>query len=131
MIVFSWDDFEDAVDTISESVSVSAVYGIPRGGLILATAISYKLGVPLLLCEQEVHELSRSGKVVLVLDDARRADSQVSYWDSVDNVQVWTWGSTLPTNSVIVNPTEWFLFPWETRQHVERKIETLLKCQNY
>lgn len=52
IIYYSWNDFEFDIPRIlsllKESI-VDGVYGIPRGGLVLAVRLSYELNVPLIL----------------------------------------------------------------------------------
>ena len=47
----SWFDFDQAVHTIVDRVAAqqfSGIHGIPRGGLVLAVALSHRLDQPLL-----------------------------------------------------------------------------------
>ncbi len=48
----TWEEFEAGVDILVEKIkawdySPDFIYGIPRGGLILATMLSHRLGIPL------------------------------------------------------------------------------------
>ena len=50
----SWNDIENFVEDLIKSmekqnIKPTGVYGIPRGGVILATLVSDKLDIPLLL----------------------------------------------------------------------------------
>lgn len=46
----TWDQVEEFVDRISLVAKASkGVYGVPRGGLILAVMISHAAGIPLLM----------------------------------------------------------------------------------
>ena len=47
---FTWSEFDKSVDHIASecnSLDISGIYGIPRGGLCLAVALSHKLNVNL------------------------------------------------------------------------------------
>lgn len=68
----SWDQFERGVQWLLEALheyedmyghTFDGIYGIPRGGMCLATKLSYLLGRPLLL------EKSQITKDTLVVDD--------------------------------------------------------------
>ena len=50
-VYVTWDEIKQWVDKIVElstEYNFSGVYGIPRGGLVMATMLSYKLDIPLL-----------------------------------------------------------------------------------
>ena len=47
----TWEDVEKYIDSVAErlqGVEVSGIFTFPRGGLVLATLLSYKLHVPIL-----------------------------------------------------------------------------------
>ena len=57
MRTLSWADFDRALDSAVArlaSSSLSGVYGVPRGGLVLAVCLSHRLGIPLLEKPQAV-----------------------------------------------------------------------------
>lgn len=58
--IISWQEIEDFIDKLSSLKKYDSVYGIPRGGLLLAIMYSYKNNVPLLLAPK---------KGCLVIDD--------------------------------------------------------------
>ena len=50
-INFTWEEFDKSVELISyksKEWDLSGIYGIPRGGLCLAVALSHKLNLELL-----------------------------------------------------------------------------------
>jgi len=58
---YSWQNFDDAVEVIANCVKaeghlqhVEQIYGIPRGGLVLAVKLSHRLKLPLALLEDVV-----------------------------------------------------------------------------
>ena len=70
----SWQDVEEWIDELisyikSNNLEFSGVYGIPRGGIIPATILSYKTGLPLLLAPSKncmiVDDIADSGKTLL------------------------------------------------------------------
>ena len=68
----SWQNVEEYIKKVSEKycdMEISGVYGIPRGGLILAVLISHKLNIPLLLAPTDnciiVDDICDSGESLL------------------------------------------------------------------
>ena len=64
-VYVSWEDINKYLDGVVEDVKKrglkpSGVYGIPRGGLIFATMLSYKMDIPLLL---------NAAKDCIIIDD--------------------------------------------------------------
>ena len=48
---FSWEEFDKSVEQIANKckfLNFSGVYGVPRGGLCLAVALSHKLKINLI-----------------------------------------------------------------------------------
>jgi hypoxanthine phosphoribosyltransferase len=95
MMNFTYDKFQtkvdDLVDTIAKSgYSPTVVVGVQRGGLVPATYLSHKLGVPLQVLDLEVgfkekHNLDYSA--ILLVDDIcdtgqtlLKANWQKKYW---------------------------------------------------
>ena len=73
-VYVSWKDLEDFADNLIDEMNrlnfkPTGVYGIPRGGLILATLLSYKLDIPLLLNASKgcliVDDIADSGRTLL------------------------------------------------------------------
>ncbi|MFM7312843.1 MAG: phosphoribosyltransferase [Cyanobium sp.] len=107
----SWHAFDHAVETIAAScrgMELSGIHGIPRGGLVLAVALSHRLELPLLATPQpgclvvdDVYETGRTLEPCRHLVDAR-----VMVWISKVQPQWW--------QAVEVSETpEWIVFPWE------------------
>lgn len=61
--IIDWVEIQDYINVLSQQIkdkNYIGIYGIPRGGLILATLLSYKTGLPL---------LSAPSKNCLIMDD--------------------------------------------------------------
>lgn len=108
----SWNDFDQAVDQITTSCSdrsFRGIHGIPRGGLVLAVALSHRLDLPLLATPQpgclvvdDVYETGQTLAPHRHLEDAR-----LVVWVSKSEPQWW--------HAVEVTPSsEWLVFPWES-----------------
>ena len=60
---FTWEEFDKSVESIAnkcKSLEFSGIYGVPRGGLCLAVALSHKLKINL---------ISKPKKNSLIVDD--------------------------------------------------------------
>ena len=48
---FTWSEFDKSVDYIAnqcKNIKLTGIYGVPRGGLCLAVALSHKLNIHLI-----------------------------------------------------------------------------------
>ena len=55
---FTWSDFDKSVVHIAnkcKSLEFSGIYGVPRGGLCLAVALSHKLKIDLISEPRKIH----------------------------------------------------------------------------
>lgn len=73
-VMVSWEDIDKYLDAVVEDVKKrglkpSGVYGVPRGGLIFATMLSYKMDIPLLLNASKdciiIDDIADSGRTLL------------------------------------------------------------------
>ena len=107
----SWQQFDDAVARLAERFAhepVHGVYGIPRGGLCLAVALSHAMGQPFLLAPQPgclvVDEVVETGQT---LEGVRQQcpDAVFAVWVSKQPPKWW--------EAVEVTASdEWIVFPW-------------------
>lgn len=67
----TWEDIEKYLDKViedinSKQIKPTGVYGLPKGGLIYATWLSYKLNIPLLMAPADgciiIDDIADSGK---------------------------------------------------------------------
>ena len=122
MRFLGWDEFNECISFISTSCankSLSGVYGFPRGGLCLAVALSHSLGITLLEAPQPD---------CLVVDDIYETGLTLQKVRSIPGVSSFVWLSKVEPdwwNSVeIVEPNEWFVFPWENKElaHLDQDL---------
>jgi hypoxanthine phosphoribosyltransferase len=107
----SWFDFDQAVNTIVDRVAAqqfSGIHGIPRGGLVLAVALSHRLDQPLLPSPQPgcllVDDVYETG---LTLAPYRElVDCTTVVWVSKAEPQWWQ-------AVEVTDSREWIVFPWE------------------
>jgi len=108
----SWHDFDRAVETIAatcQGAGLCGIHGIPRGGLVLAVALSHRLALPLLeqptpgcLVVDDVYETGRTLEPYRRLEGARHV-----VW--LSKVEPLWWQAVEVTAS-----SEWIVFPWES-----------------
>ena len=110
----SWTDFDQAVAVLAEryaAIPMAGIYGVPRGGLCLAVALSHALQKPLLpdpvadaLVVDDVYE---TGRTLQALHD-RCPNARFAVWVS-KRPPLW-WQA-----AVVTEHSEWLLFPWENQ----------------
>ena len=122
---FTWSEFDKSVEYISNKCKYfefSGVYGIPRGGLCLAVALSHKLKVNL---------LSEPTKNALIVDDVYESGFSLNPLKDIDSAMFFvlfskiepTWWNTvnLSTNN------EWIVFPWENKKNITEDKKEYIK----
>lgn len=114
----TWKEIENYVDKVvedirSKNLKPTGVFGVPRGGLILATMLSYKLNLPLLLNATAdcivVDDIADSGRTLLHFtnNDTQFNDYYVTtmfyHQRSMVKPDFWVYEKT----------DKWIEFPWE------------------
>ena len=108
---FSWKEFDKSVEYIAQKcklIEFSGIYGIPRGGLCLAVALSHKLNIKL---------ISKPKKDSLIVDDVYETGITLNNFSHIEGAMFYvlfskkkpTWWNTVN----ISNKEEWIIFPWE------------------
>jgi len=108
----TWDEFDLAVHGLAElcrDASFTGVFGIPRGGLVLAVSLSHRLDLPLLPSAQPgcllVDDVYETG---LTLEPYRQLEQCTAMvWVSKAEPQWWQ-------AVEVVQSSEWIVFPWES-----------------
>ena len=124
----SWNVIDEAVTDIAFNIKntnkdFKGVYGIPRGGLILAVMLSHKLDLPLIMSKDELDENS------IIIDDI--ADTGKTLWDFLEYqsyvVTIHKHEKSIfkPDYSVLDKGDKWIVYPWETEDSEE--IQDYLK----
>ena len=108
---FTWSDFDKSVEHIAnkcKSLEFSGIYGVPRGGLCLAVALSHKLKVNL---------ISKPRKNSLIVDDIYETGITLNTFKDIEGAMFFVLFSKIkPTwwNTVFISEkSEWIVFPWE------------------
>ena len=114
-IFVSWEEYEDMVSSLKKLIRDSkivfdGVYGIPRGGLILAVSLSHELNLPLLIYPTTntlvVDDISDEGKTLSSLKNRKIATLFSTPWTKIKP----DWFIKEKENK-----DSWIIFPWENK----------------
>ena len=100
---FSWEEFDRSVDYIANECKLfefSGIYGIPRGGLCLAVALSHKLNIKL---------LSKPIKNSLIVDDVYETGLTLNSFCDIEGAMFFVLFSKKLILSAIVFSTIFFI----------------------
>ena len=129
---YTWKQFESDCNKLSGLIKkggkkVDSLYGIPRGGLILAVRLSHKLDLPVIMHDSNI------GEKTLIVDDI--ADSGDTMMEFLSNKKHYA------TATLFYNPsskhaptyfcrkkTGWVVFPWE-EEKTSRYDKTIKKLR--
>ena len=122
---FSWCEFDKSVEYIANKCKIfefSGIYGIPRGGLCLAVALSHKLKINL---------ISEPIKNSLIVDDIYETGITLKTFKHIEGAMFFVLFSKVsPTwwNSVhISEKSEWIVFPWENPLNLQSDRNDYIK----
>ena len=108
---FTWREFDESVDHIAkecEFLEFSGIYGVPRGGLCLAVALSHKLKIKL---------ISEPMKNSLIVDDIYETGITLNTFKDIEGAMFYVLFSKIKPswwNTVYISEKkEWIVFPWE------------------
>ena len=108
---YTWSEFDKSVEHIAnkcEFLEFSGIYGVPRGGLCLAVALSHKLKVNL---------ISKPKKNSLIIDDVYETGITLNTFRDIEGAMFFVlFSKTKPKwwNTVIISEkSEWIVFHWE------------------
>lgn len=116
-IFVTWEDVEDYIEYVARStkdIEFEGVYGIPRGGLVLAVMLSDRLGIPMLMAP------CRGALIVDDIADSGRSLCHYTENDTQFNQYAITTFFYHPRSSVVPGwyfkekpEGSWIVFPWE------------------
>lgn len=108
----TWEEVECFIDWLVQTLNKDnkhyiGVYGIPRGGLIFAVILSYRLNIPLLTAPYEnclvIDEISATGTTLKSLE--KRYDIATMHYYYKSEIK------PLYFYKTVVD--EWIVYPWE------------------
>ena len=118
---FTWSDFDNSVEHIANKckfLEFSGIYGVPRGGLCLAVALSHKLKINL---------ITEPLKNSLIVDDVYETGITLNTFKDIEGAMFFVLFSKIkPTwwNTVFISDKrEWIVFPWENSFNIQRDYE--------
>ena len=122
---FTWSDFDKSVEQIAKKCSFkefSGIYGVPRGGLCLAVALSHKLKIDL---------ISKPIKNSLIVDDVYETGLTLTTFKDIEGAVFFVLFSKIkPTwwNTVFISKkSQWIVFPWENSVTSKSEREEYIK----
>ena len=108
---FTWNEFDKSVEHIANKckfLEFSGIYGVPRGGLCLAVALSHQLNINL---------ISNPIKNALIVDDVYENGITLNNFKDIEGATFFVLFSKVkPTwwNTVFISEkNKWIVFPWE------------------
>ena len=122
---FTWSEFDKSVEQIANKCrfkEFSGIYGIPRGGLCLAVALSHKLKIEL---------ISEPLKNSLIVDDVYETGITLNSLKGTQGAMFFvlfskvkpSWWNSLYTSE----KNEWIVFPWENTFNSNSDREDYIK----
>jgi xanthine phosphoribosyltransferase len=109
-----WHDFDQAVERIAVLLNdrrFTGIHGIPRGGLVLAVALSHRLELPLLPDPQPG---------CLVVDDVFETGRTLEPHRQLEGAELVVWISKAEPEwwraVEVTSSQEWIVFPWESAE---------------
>ena len=123
---YTWREFDKNVENIAKKckfIKFSGIYGIPRGGLCLAVALSHRLNIKL---------ISEPIENSLIVDDIYETGITLNSLKNIEGAMFFVlFSKKEPTWFNTVNLTqqkEWIVFPWENkRTHTYDQKEYMTK----
>ena len=122
---FTWCEFDKSVEYIAykcKFLDFSGIYGVPRGGLCLAVALSHKLKIKL---------ISEPIKNSLIVDDIYETGTTLKTFKHIEGAMFYVLFSKVsPTwwNSIhISEKSEWIVFPWENALNLQNDRDDYIK----
>jgi len=124
---FTWSEFDKSVEQIANQCrfrEFSGIYGVPRGGLCLAVALSHKLKIKL---------ISEPLKNSLIVDDVYETGLTLTSLKDIEGAMYFvlfskikpTWWKTV----FISKKSEWIVFPWENTLNSESDRKEYIKTR--
>ncbi|MBI2121856.1 MAG: phosphoribosyltransferase [Candidatus Sungbacteria bacterium] len=114
---YTWQEFDEDMVKIAEwarAKKFQSVYGIPRGGLVLAVSLSHRLGIPQILSAEDitkttlvVDDISDSGKTLTSLE------ARIGFRPHVATI-FWHADTSHRPDFSLREKKSWIVFPWET-----------------
>lgn len=117
----TWSDVDEYLNQIVEMINHekrSGVYGIPRGGLVLASWLAHKLYVPLLFAPSPnciiIDDICDSGETLLhYIKNSSNPDAENNYFITTMFYRANNDFGVAPDFYFKEKHDKWIVFPWE------------------
>lgn len=112
IIKISWKEIGELIEKLAESVEgdFDGVYGIPRGGVVIATVLSHRLKIPF---------LEKPTKNSLIVDDISETGTTLKKYKGKKYACLHssTWTDVVPDFFVAKkrDKNSWIEYPWEEK----------------
>lgn len=115
-LYLSWQDIDDAINSLAHrikesNITITSIYGIPRGGLIPAVILSHRLDIPLFKPGYDILVGS-----VLIVDDICDTGETLEKYSTFNTVTIHhkQTASVEPTFwHSLTKDNVWIVYPWE------------------
>ena len=118
----TWELVENFIDEIIEHYKdsgITGVYGIPRGGIILASILSYRMNVPMLLAPHKnciiIDDISDTGETLLHYD-RNTSEGGVKKGYHIVTMFFREGSSVVPEFYKYKKTDRWIVYPWEEKK---------------
>jgi hypothetical protein len=119
-IYLSWDEIEDAVESLAHQIKqsgkkIGSMDGLARGGLIPAVMLSHKLGIPFM------NENNNDEGYILIVDDICDTGKTLGYYDIHDYILTATIHHKQTARVepdfyyTLADENTWYCYPWERK----------------
>ena len=122
---FTWSEFDKSIEYIAnkcKNLETSGIYGVPRGGLCLAVALSHKLKINL---------ITEPTKNSLIVDDIFETGITLNTFKDIEGAKFFVLFSKVEPkwwNTVFMSEkSEWIVFPWENPLNLETERKEYFK----
>lgn len=117
-VKISWEDIEKYIEDVYnfyKDKDITGVYGLPRGGLVLAVILSHKMNIPLLMAPTE--------NCIIIDDICDSGESLLHYYKNSSGDKIYKYHITTMfyKDNNLVEPEfysykkedKWVIYPWE------------------
>ena len=133
--VVSWELIDDCVTDIAFHLKDTGkdfvgVFGVPRGGSLLAVMLSHKLDIPYF---DDIEHALGNGEEFIIIDDIADTGKTLNNYKKIDSSEIAYYvtiheheqSSVKPDYSVLYKEDKWIVYPWEVKDSTE--IQDYLK----